>query len=285
MRARHLTWPTDRFASIPSMIAGVELVKRDRDSFDEWWPAHLLELVQLVDHLYLRVDPASEDAVHALIAAHREQLHEVAGDEFTFTVHPQDTKRFGRFQEDHERQQLLAWAHDQQADWAVCLDADEVLEPGGGSALRSLLHHRAMGRSRLVRVILTYSSHHRPGYVLPRGGFKPWRAFRLDKRTTSYRYVSDKDGLHCGSVPQPGVGSVTVPDLRVIHYHATTCAEYMAERAFYDQTIEVHSHGGIDLLYRCDRFGDEAEAIPLEQELTGAAERLARVATGRGLTR
>lgn len=273
------------------MIVAVELVKRDRASFDTWWPQHLAELVQLVDHVYLRVDPDSLDAVHGLLNQWRDELaalserrHRADG-EMTLTVHPQDTERFGRFQEDHERQQLLAWAHDQHADWAVCLDADEVLEPGGGAALRKLLEHRSMRRTRLVRVILTYSSHHRPGYVLPRGGFKPWRAFRLDQRTAKYRYVSDADGLHCGSVPSPGVGTVTVPDLRVIHYHATSCAEYMDERRFYDQTVEVHNHGGIDHLYRCDRFGDEAEAIPLEHELTGSAERLARVAAGRGLTR
>jgi hypothetical protein len=78
---------------------------------------------------------------------------------------------------------------------------------------------------------------------------------------------------------------VTVPDLRVIHYHATSCAEYMDERRFYSNTVEVDAHGGIDYLYRCDRFGDEAEAIPMEQELTGAEERLARVASAKGLTR
>jgi len=196
-----------------------------------------------------------------------------------------DTERFGRFQEDHERQELLQWSHDQGAEWAVCFDADEVLEPGGGAALRSLLLHPSQRRTRLVRVILSYSSHHRLGYVLPRGGFKPWRAFRLDARTRKYRYQSDEDGLHCGSVPQPGVGSVTVPDLRVLHYHATTTEEYMEERRFYSNTTHVDDHGGIDWLYRCDRFGDEAEAVPLEQELSGAEERLARVAAAQGLIR
>jgi hypothetical protein len=239
----------------------------------------LVEIAELVDSLYLRVDPADLDYVYELFAQHW------PSNRLGYRIDPQDTERFGRFQEDHERQHLLAWAHEQGAEWAACFDADEVLEPGGGAALRQLLHHRSQRRTRLVRVILTYSSHHRPGYVVPRGGFKPWRVFRLDKRTAGYRYQSDKDGLHCGSVPQPGVGSITVPDLRVVHYHATSCAEYMNERRFYDSTIEVHNHGGIDYLYRCDRFGDEAEAIPLEQELTGAAERLARVAVGKGVTR
>lgn len=266
-------------------VVGVELVRRDRDSFDEWWPQHLAELVQLVDHLYLRVDPESMEAINALLGKHQEQLYAPSGDDATLTIHEQDTERFSRFQEDHERQQLLAWAHEQKAQWVVCFDADEVLEPGGGAAMRALLFHPTQRRSRLVRVILSYSSHHRPGWVLPRGGFKPWRAFRLDARTRRYRYQSDADGLHCGSVPQPGVGSVTVPDLRVIHYHATTCAEYMDERRFYSNTVEVDNHGGIDHLYRCDRFGDEAAAVPLEQELSGADERLARVASGRGLTR
>jgi hypothetical protein len=253
-------------------------VRRDRESFDDWWPRHLDELEPLLDAFYVRVDPESALAVTALLVQHPIHAKTVIAE--------QDTERFGRFQEDHERQDLLTWAHAQpRAQWAICFDADEVLEPGGGAALRSLLLHSSQRRTRLVRVILSYSSHHRPGYVLPRGGFKPWRAFRLDNRTRRYRYQSDEDGLHCGSVPQPGVGSVTVPDLRVIHYHATSCAEYMDERRFYAGTTHVDDHGGIDFLYRCDRFGDEAAAIPLEQELSGADERLARVASGRGLTR
>jgi hypothetical protein len=265
-------------------IVGIELVRRDRDSFDEWWPQHLSELAQLVDRAYFRVDPGSRGVITTTGFTLEDML--AMSPLKDWEIASQDIEQFGRFQEDHERQQLLAWAHDQAGvEWAVCFDADEVLEPGGGAALRQLLLHKQLRQSRLVRVILSYSSHHRPGYVLPRGGFKPWRAFRLDKRTRGYRYRSDADGLHCGSVPQPGVGSITVPDLRVIHYHATTCAEYMAERAFYDQTVEVHNHGGIDLLYRCDRFGDEAEAVPLEQELSGAAERLARVAVAKGLSR
>lgn len=259
------------------MIVGVELVRRDRESFDEWWPRHLDELDHLVDAIYLRVDPATSDEVARILTAH--PIWPKA------SVSMQDTERFGRFQEDHERQQLLAWATEQRAKWVTCFDADEVLEPGGGAALRSLLLHHRMGRHRLVRVILSYSSHHRPGWVLPRGAFKPWRAFRLDDRTRHYRYQSDRDGLHCGSVPHPGVGSVTVPDLRVLHYHATTCAEYMDERRFYSNTIEVDRNGGIDWLYRCDRFGAEEDAVPLEQELTGAHRRLTRVATARGLTR
>lgn len=260
-------------------VVGIELVRRDRDSFDEWWPAHLLELAQLVDALYLRVAPESVDVVYELFARHWPAT------EKGYYFMEQDTERFGRFQEDHERQALLAWAHEQKAQWAVCFDADEVLEPGGGAAMRALLLHPSQRRTRLMRVILSYSSHHRLGYVLPRGDVKPWRAFRLDARTKRYRYRADDDGLHCGSVPQPGVGSATVPDLRVVHYHATSCAEYLEERRFYDNTAEVHKHGGIDYLYRCDRFGDEAAAIPLEQELSGADERLARVASGKGLTR
>lgn len=258
------------------MIVGVELVRRDRDSFDRWWPEHLTSLAELVDRLYLRADVETYAAVAALLAQHPiAERTELA---------PQNDS-FGRFQEDHERQELLARTCEVGAEWVACFDADEVIEPGGGAALRAYLQGRQARGTRLVRMILSYSSHHRPGWVLPRGLIKPFRAFRLDKYSRRYRYQSDADGLHCGSVPAPGVGAITCPDLRVIHYHATTCEEYMEERRFYDSTVEVHKHGGIDYLYRCDRFGDEADAVPVEQELSGAAERLARVAAGQGFTR
>lgn len=263
---------------IGRVIVGIEMVKRDRDSFDWWWPMHLAEIYELVDALYLRIDPGSRAAVEAIIDKIPDGLKRPTTIDDQFTEH-------GRFQEDAERQELLRWAFQQRADWAVCFDADEVIEPGGGKAFRSMLTHRDAGTFRVVRLTLSYSSHHRPGYVLPRGLIQPFRAFRLDRHSRRYRYRSDADGLHCGSVPAPGVGAVLLPELRVIHYHATSCAEYMAERAFYDNTVEVDKHGGIDWLYRCDRFGDESQAVTLEQELAGAAERLERVANMEGLIR
>lgn len=263
----------------PGGIVQVEMVRRDRASFDEWWPAHLASVYALADAVYFRVDPeTSADVLDVFARAYPNGAPRPTLIETQFD-------HFGRFQEDAERQELLRWALASGAEWAVCLDADEVIEPGGAEALRALLLGPRARTFRLVRVILTYSSHHRPGWVLPRGGFQPWRAFRLDRRVARYVYRSDADGLHCGSVPSPAVGSITLPDLRVLHYHATTPAEYMAEREFYAGTVEVEKHGGIDHLYRCDRFGDEREAVPLEVELAGAEERLARVAAGKALRR
>lgn len=269
------------------LIVGVEMAIYDRPSFADWWPQHLASVLELVDQLYLRIDPATFDQVQALL--HRElgdaaAIMDDAGQSTRVVYEPQ-FDHFGRFQEDAERQALLSWATATGAQWAVCFDADEVLEPGGGTALRQMLLSEKARTFRLVRVVLSYASHHRPGHVLPRGGFCPWRAFRIDRFAGGYRYQSDEDGLHCGSVPAPGIGAVIVPDLRVIHYHATTCEEYMAERAFYSNTTHVEEWGGIDWLYRCDRFGDERMAVPLEQELAGAEERLARVAVGEGLIR
>lgn len=261
-------------------IVGVEMAIYDRLSFADWWPRHLASVLELVDELYLRIDPATFDQVEELLLEH--QLDAVKQDRI---VYQPQFDHYGRFQEDAERQELLAWAIATGADWAVCFDADEVIEPGGGRGLRELLLSPAARQFRLVRVILSYSSHHRPGYVLPRGGFCPWRAFRLDQFDAGYRYQSDEDGLHCGSVPAPGIGAITVPDLRVLHHHATSCEEFMAERAFYSGTTHVEEWGGIDWLYRCDRFGDERLAVPLEQELAGAEERLARLAAGEGLIR
>lgn len=275
------------------LIVGVEMAIYDRPSFADWWPRHLASVLELVDRLYLRIDPKTYDAVVGVLDRFMEGRPERLVDLNTETRPDADGEiwvarqfdHYGRFQEDAERQELLRWALSTGAEWAVCFDADEVLEPGGGGALRQMLLSEKARTFRLVRVVLSYSSHHRPAYVLPRGGFCPWRAFRLDRFAGGYRYQSDEDGLHCGSVPAPGIAAVVVPDLRVIHYHATTCEEYMAERAFYANTTHVEEWGGIDWLYRCDRFGDERMAVPVEQELAGAEERLARIAVGEGLIR
>lgn len=257
---------------------GVELVTRDRESFDWWWPQHLTEVLECVDVLYVRADPAChDDIVRVLREADTVDQRRVL-------VHQQFTE-YGRWQEDAERDALLAWALEMGSDggeveWCVCFDADEVLEPGGGRALRRFLSSPAVEGKRVVGVYLTYSSHHRIGWVLPTVDSPTWRAFRLDEQARSFRYRSDEDGLHCGSVPWPQLGCVTVPDLRVIHYHALTCEEYMGERAFYDNTGEVARNGGIDWLYRCDRFGDEHQAVPLADALLGRDERIARVSAG-----
>lgn len=278
---------------VPPKVVGIEMAIRDRESFDSWWPTHLAEVLELVDRLYLRVDNSTYDQVMRVLerftAERDEEIRRGAREERwpadMITVDRQFTA-YGRFQEDAEREALRDWAVETGAPWAVCFDADEIIEPGGGRALRALLTESTWAQTfRLVRVVLSYTSHHRPGYVLPRGGFMPWRAFRLDRMAAEYRWQADRDGLHCGSVPFPGIGSVTVPDLRVIHAHATSCAEYMAERAFYAGTSHVEAWGGIDHLYACGRFGDERMAVPVEQELAGAAERLARVAAGEGLIR
>lgn len=263
------------------MIVGVEMATRDRDSFDWWWPLHLASVLEVVDRLYLRIDNTTYDAVMpvfwAVAKARGLTLGKVIVDR-QYTEH-------GRWQEDAERQAMLDWAIAQSAEWVVCFDADEVIEPGGGRALRQLLQSPAVLEDRLLRLTLTYSSHHRPGHVLPAGDVQPFRAFRLDDYARGFSYRSDEDGLHCGSVPHPLNRAVQAPELRVVHYHATSCAEYMAERAFYDNTGEVNRHGGIDWLYRCDRFGDERQAVPLEQALAGAEQRLGRIAAGEGLIR
>jgi hypothetical protein len=262
------------------MIVACELVTRDRQSFDDWWPLHLAEVLELADRLYLRVDPDTSGLVLATLhrfLAENDHLCEAV------TVDPQFTE-YGRWQEDAERQALLEWAHGQQADWCAVFDADEVIEPGGGRALRSLLESPRAGGFRVLAVQLNYISHHRPGHVLPRAGIDPPRIFRLDDYAAACRYVSDSDGLHCGSVPWPTIAAVKAPDLRVVHYHATTPAEYMGERSFYDNTVEVARWGGIDWLYRCDRFGDEHQAVPLEELFDRRDERLGRIAAGVGLT-
>lgn len=246
-------------------VVGLGLVNYDRDSFQWWYPLHLQGIMALVDHLYLRIDNDPAPVTPFL---------EPYGDRITWE--PQaDTPRF---QEDLERNALLDFALATDAGWAFCFDADEVLEDGGGAVLRRWVNTDP--DAGCISLKLHYSSHHRPGYILPVGG-KAWRGFRLDAHAKVYRYQADEDGLHCGTVPaydRPSYKGLRDP--KVIHYHATSCEEYMAERAFYDDTAEVRKHGGIDFLYRCDRFGDERQAFPIEELAKDRDQRFARIPQG-----
>lgn len=237
------------------------LVRFDRESFHDWYPRHLVEVMELVDHLYIRIgdDP---NPVLLYLEPYEDRV----------SWEPQFT-HYGRFQEDAERNALLDYALQTGADWCVVLDSDEVLEETGGKVLRQWM--LADTTTPCFSLRLHYSSHHRPGYILPSVS-GAYRAFRLDDVAKSYRYKADEDGLHCGTVPgynRTEYMGMTEP--RLIHYHATSPEEWLQEREFYDDTAEVRKHGGIDWLYPlcgegppwgCDfnpRFGKESEAFPL----------------------
>lgn len=258
-------------------IVGTGLVNYDRPSFDWWYPKHLAELMQLVDHLYVRID---DDP--APVLPHLEPYE----DRITWELQT-DTPRF---QEDLERNALLDWALDTGAEWCITLDTDEVIEDGGGAVLRQWLESDP--ECGCFSLQLHYSSHHRPGYILPVGG-KAWRGYRLDDKARAYRYQADEDGLHCGTVPaydRPSYRGLKNP--KIIHYHATTPEEWLAEREFYDNTAEVRNHGGIDVLYPlcgdgppwgCDdypRFGKESDGFPIEDLGKDRADRFARITRG-----
>lgn len=245
-------------------VVGTGLVGRDRESFDWFYPRHLEELMQLVDHLYVRIDDDPEPVLPFL---------EPYGDRITWE--PQaDTPRF---QEDIERNALLDWTLKQEPNWCFSFDADEVLEPGGGKQIRDWLEQTGDRYFRVVSFLLNYSSHHRPGYLLPVGG-QAWRGYKIDQDAHTYRYQADEDGLHCGTVPTAQSKKYKcMKEVVLMHFHATNCEEYMQERAFYDNTAEVNKHGGIDLLYRCDRFGDEMQARPESEWLSDRDERYERL--------
>lgn len=238
------------------MIVGIEMAHCDRASFHTWYPEHVESVLKLVDHLHVRV--ADEVPVRYL-------------DHPNITWEYQNPKTGRFFDEAAERQELLTFALDSGAEWAVCFDSDEVIH-SGWEEMANFMERR---HSILWGVNLSYCSHHRPGYVLATSGFTPWRGFRLTDVAKSFRYQGDADGLHCGSVVPFATGRAVLHEPKVLHHHACTVDEYLQERAFYSDTSEVEAHGGIDVLYpicgeppyECDRFGREKEAIPLEQWL------------------
>jgi len=250
-------------------IVGGLMVRRDRPSFEWYFPLHLERLMPLLDHLYVRIDKTGGDVVSFL---------EPYGDKITWDWqfdHPAHNHL-----EDKERQAILDWGIETGAEWMFCFDSDEVLEEGAAQALREFVE--ADPKYRILRFILSYSSHHRPGYILDRNeadegrGVGPGRAFRLsDPDIRSLRYQGDSDGLHCGTLPYQDRNAAALQEIFTIHYHATTPEEWKQKRDFYDNTEEVRRFGGIDWLYRCDRFGKEENAKPYDEVVTNREERFA----------
>lgn len=256
-------------------IVGTLMVRRDRPSFEWFFPLMLERTMPLLDHLHVRIDPSGDDVVSFL---------EPWGDKVTWEWqfdHPHDNHL-----EDRERQALLDWAISTGAKWCFAFDSDEVLEEGAADAIRRLIEreplHRAFGFP------LSYASHHRPGYILDRNepddgrGVTVGRGFRLDSpELREFRYKGDADGLHCGTMPIRERSGHILRELYTVHYHACTPEEWLHKRDFYADTEEVRKHGGIDKLYplcgeppyACDRFGKEANARPYTEVVVNAEER------------
>lgn len=231
----------------------------------------------LLDHLYVRIDKTGGEVV-SFLEPYGDKIHW----DWQFD-HPEHNHY-----EDKERQAILDWGYSTGAEWMFCFDCDEVLEEGAAEALREFV--LAGPPYRLIMFPLTYSSHHREGYVLDRDetAVSAGRGFRLDPEMANFRYQADEDGLHCGTLPgQDRQTTAILKEIVTVHYHATTPEEWMLKREFYDDTAEVRKHGGIEVLYppcgeppySCDRFGKESNARPYEDVIANQEKRFA------GLTR
>lgn len=252
------------------------MVRNDRPSFSTWFPLHLERLMPLLDHLYVRIDKTGDDVISYL---------EPYGDKVHWDWqydHPHDNHL-----EDYERQAILNWGLSTGAKWMACFDSDEVLEQGAAELLRDFIAQEP--GYRILMFPLTYSSHHREGYVLNRDetSVSAARMFRLDdEELKTWRYKGDSDGLHCGTLPgQERRSTAIFKELITVHYHATTPEEWDQKRAFYAGTEEVAKFfpdgavGAYPLCgeppYHCDRFGKEANAVPLEDVLVNREQRFA----------
>lgn len=261
----------------PFSVGGL-MVRRDRPSFDFYFPLHLERLMPLIDHLYVRIDKAGGEVV-SFLEPYGDKIHY----DFQYD-HPRNNHM-----EDKERQAILDWGLSTGAEWMHVFDSDEVLEEGAAEQLRIFIEGNP--RYRILLYPMNYSSHHREGYLLDRdeAAFSPARSFRLsDPELKDWKYQADEDGLHCGSLPGEHKRSAAIlKELRFIHYHALTPEEWDMKRQFYSGTAEVMKHfadGDLgayppcgDPPYSCDRFGKESNARPYEEIVANREERFAQL--------
>ena len=252
------------------------MVRRDRPSFERFFPLHLERTMPLLDHLYVRIDKTGDDVV-SFLEPYGDKIHwEWQHD------HPHDNHL-----EDQERQAILDWGLSTGAEWMHCFDSDEVLEEGAAEVLRTFIEGDP--KYRILKYPLSYSSHHREGYLLDRDetDVSAARSFRLsDPELRDWRYKGDEDGLHCGTLPGEHKRSAAVMrELYTVHYHAVTPEEWAMKRQFYSGTAEVLKHfpdGDLGAYpdcgeppYHCDRFGKEANARPYDEIVTNKKKRFA----------
>lgn len=234
----------------------------------------------LVDHLYVRIDESGDDVV-SFLEPYGDKIHwDWQSEHRVKDIHV----------ESFERQAILDWGLSTGAEWMWCFDSDEVLEEGAAQALRDFVDQDPS--YRLLLFPLTYSSHHREGYLLDRDeaqygkGVSAGRGFRLtDPEIREWRYVGDRDGLHCGTLPSESKKAAVLKEIITVHYHACTPEEWQQKRDFYSDTVHVRRWGGIDYLYplcgdypySCDRFGKERNARPYEEVVVDGSERWKRL--------
>lgn len=262
------------------------MVRRDRPSFEFYFPLHLERLMPLLDHLYVRIDRSGGDVLSFLAPYQNKVTWEWQYD------HPKNNHL-----EHKERQAILEWGLSTGAEWMHCFDSDEVLEEGAAEVLRTFIEGNP--KYRMIKYLMNYSSHHRENYLLDRdeAGFAAARSFRLsDPELKGWQYVGDEDGLHCGTLPGEHKRSAAIlRELYVIHYHALSPEEWDMKRAFYSNTAEVLRNfpdGDLgaypecgDPPYHCDRFGKESNALPYDDIVNNQQERfdaLLRRLQGRG---
>lgn len=255
------------------MILGGLMVRADRPSFEWVFPLWLERTLPLVDVLYARVDHPGKERVIPFLN-HPKIVWEMQNEKPTHHHH-----------EEMERQAILDKGFEMGAEWMAVFDSDEVLEEGAAEALRAFIHANPPYNG--LRTPLTYVSHHRLGYVLNRDetSVSVDRIFRLDETMRGYRYRSDGDGLHCGSIPEVGKKIAVLKEIQTFHYHACSPEEWAMKREFYAGTVEVkrfwkNAEWGAypecgEPPYKCDRFGKEENAVPMEEVLKDREKRFA----------
>jgi glycosyltransferase involved in cell wall biosynthesis len=122
---------------------------------------------------------------------------------------------FDGLQEARDKNWLLERVRERKPDWVLCIDGDEVLEPGGAEFLRKICETGGFTWASL-RVLYLWD---RPDQMRIDGVYGRYRRPSLFRMMPDAKFVSaNKRGFHCGNAPMPLTGICRELDLALLHY-------------------------------------------------------------------
>ena len=195
---------------------------------EEQWIAPVLEAASRVADSFVILDDGSTDRTPEICRAHPKVVR----------YEYQSRKSLD---EARDKDLLLRWALDENPDWILALDGDEVLEDVAGTTIRREIalcppevtclgfHWLYMWNSPdQYRVDGKYDSPALPRLFRVTG-------LGLDPRKLRIRRTEHGGNLHCGSIPGNLPGLVRYIDVYVKHYGYLDRSERETRQEFYEQ--------------------------------------------------
>lgn len=152
--------------------------------------------------------------------------------------------------EARDKERLLQWTLDENPDWILALDGDELLEDAAPLIIRKALASSPPSVSMFAfNFLYMWDTHDRYRVDGKYSNLRHPRLFRItglkiDPRMLRFARTGNGANFHCGSVPYNLPGQLYYLDLNVKHYGYFNKCQREQKMAFYTQLDPVNAAAG-----------------------------------------